>query len=116
VLFTDEARFRRDGIVNIHIQHQWAGENSHGVIHSIHQQQFSINVWAGIVSDCSVGPQVLPHRLTGNHYRDFSLHDLPKLLEGVPLAGRAQMWYKYDGAPAHFSRTVRDVLNIMTYG
>jgi hypothetical protein len=38
-------------------------------------------------------------------------HDLPKLLEDVPLAVRARMWYMHDGAPAHFSRAVRDVLN-----
>jgi hypothetical protein len=68
-------------------------------------------VWAGIVGDCLVGPHVLPHRLTGTHYRDFLLHDLPKLLEDVPLAVRARMWYMHDGAPAHFSRAVRDVLN-----
>jgi hypothetical protein len=68
------------------------------------------------VGDCSVGPHVLPHRLTGNHYRDFLVHDLPKLLEDVPLAVRARMWYMHDGAPAHFSRAVRDVLNIMTDG
>jgi hypothetical protein len=64
----------------------------------------SINVWAGIVDD-------LPHRLTANHYRDALLHDLPKLLEGVPLAVRARIWYMHAGAPAHFSRAVRDVLN-----
>jgi hypothetical protein len=29
-----------------------------------HQQQYSINMWAGIVSDCSVGLHVLPHWLT----------------------------------------------------
>jgi hypothetical protein len=43
--------------------------------------QFNINVWTWIVGDCIVGPHVLPHRLTGNHYRDFLLHDLSKLLE-----------------------------------
>jgi hypothetical protein len=41
---------------------------------------------AGIVRDCLAGLHVLPHRLTGKHYRDFLLHDLPELLEGVPLA------------------------------
>jgi hypothetical protein len=51
------------------------------------------------------------HRLTGNHYRDFLLHDLPKLLGDVPLAVRALMLYMHDGAPAHFSRAVRDILN-----
>jgi hypothetical protein len=74
----------------------------------------TISSSGGIVADCFVGPNILPHRLTGNHYRDFLLRDLPKLLEDVPLAVRAQMWYIHDGAPAHFSRAVRDVLNIMT--
>jgi hypothetical protein len=48
---------------------------------------------------------------TGNHYRDLLLHDLLKLLECVPLAVRAPMWYMHVGAPAHFSRAVRDVLS-----
>jgi hypothetical protein len=52
-----------------------------------------------------------PHRLTGNHYRDFLLHDLPKLRIGVPLAFRARMWYMHDCVPAHFSRAVRDVFS-----
>jgi hypothetical protein len=42
-----------------------------------HQQQFNINVWAGIVDDCLVGPHILPPRLTRNHCQDFLLHDLP---------------------------------------
>jgi hypothetical protein len=58
VLFIDEARFGRDGIISIHNQHQWAEKNPHGVIHSSDQQQFSINVWAGIVGDWLVGPHV----------------------------------------------------------
>jgi hypothetical protein len=66
---------------------------------------------AGIVGDRLVGPHVLPHRLTGNHYRDFLSHDLPKLLEDVPLLVRARIWYVHCGAPAHFSRAVRDVRN-----
>jgi hypothetical protein len=50
------------------------------------------------------------------HYRDFLLHDLPKLLGDVPLAVRARMWYVYGGAPAQFSRAVRDVLNNTYHG
>jgi hypothetical protein len=33
------------------------------------------------------------------------------LLGGAPLAVRAQVWYMHDGAPAHLSRAVLDVLN-----
>jgi hypothetical protein len=79
-----------------------------------HQQQLRINVWPGIISDCLTGPHVLPHQLTGNHYRDFLLHDLPKLPEDVPLAVRTRLWYLHDDDPAHFSRAVQDVL-VNTY-
>jgi hypothetical protein len=53
----------------------------------------------------------LARRLTGNHRRDLPLHYLPKLLEGVPLAVRARVWYMHDGAPAHFSRVMHDVVS-----
>jgi hypothetical protein len=32
VLFMDEARFFRDGIISIHKPHQWGEENPHGII------------------------------------------------------------------------------------
>jgi hypothetical protein len=76
-----------------------------------HQQQFSINVRAGIVGNCLVGPHVLPHRLTGNNCRDLLLHDLAKLPEDAPVAVRARVWHMHDGGPANFSRAVRGVLS-----
>jgi hypothetical protein len=91
VLFTQQERFGKDGIINIHNQDQRPEENPHGVIDSRNKQQFRINVRAGIVNDCLVGPHVFPRRLTGNHYRDFLLHDLLKLLEDVPLARTSYM-------------------------
>jgi hypothetical protein len=42
---------------------------------------------------------------------DFLLHDLPKLLEDVPLAVRAQMWYVHNDALESFTRAMRDVLD-----
>jgi hypothetical protein len=45
------------------------------------------------------------------HNRDFLLHDLPKLLEDVPLTIKIRMWYMHGGAPAHSSRAVRNVLS-----
>jgi hypothetical protein len=37
-------------------------------------------------------------------------HDLPKLLEAVPEAVTALVWYMHDGAQGQFSRAVRGVL------
>jgi hypothetical protein len=83
VFFKDGTCFGRY-IINVHNQHHWAKENHYDVIHS--RQQLFSTVWAGIVVDCLVGSNVLPHQLTGNHYRDFLLHNLLKLLEDVLLA------------------------------
>jgi hypothetical protein len=52
---------------------------------------------------CHIGLQVTAAKI--------SSYDLPKLLEDVPLAVRARMWYKHDATPVHFCRSVRDVLN-----
>lgn len=51
VLFTDEASFNRDGIINFHNQHLWAEENPYGTIQSKHQHKFTVNVWASVVGD-----------------------------------------------------------------
>jgi hypothetical protein len=76
----------------------------------------TFNLWSGIVGYCLVGPHVVPHRLTGNPYRYFLSHELPKLLEDVPLAVRARMWYMHDGAPAHFRHPMRGVLSNTYHG
>jgi hypothetical protein len=59
-----------------------------------------------IIGDVLVGPHVLPQWLTGNSYRHFLENDLPTLLEDLPLAIRAHMWFMHDGASPHFSITV----------
>jgi hypothetical protein len=91
VLFSDEECFGRDGIINFHNHHNWTEDNPIGVLQSRNQQQFSINVLAGIVGDCLVGPHILPRRLTGDHCRDLLFSFLPDLPEDVPLADRERM-------------------------
>lgn len=36
---------------------------------------------------------------------------MPQLLEDIPLRARANLIFQQDGAPAHFSRPAREVLN-----
>lgn len=111
ILFTDEATFSRDGIVNIHNNHHWADENPHVIIQCRHQQRFSLNVWVGIVGDNLIGPYFLPPALNGENYRNFLEHELTALLDDVPLLIRNEMYFMHDGAPAHFSRIAREYLN-----
>lgn len=111
VLFTDEANFSRNAIRNFHNNHFWAEENPHTIVEVNHQEQFSVNVWAGIVDDYLIGPFFLPRRLNGENYRHFLENDLPVLLEDVPVLIRNRMWFMHDGAPAHFSVLARAYLD-----
>lgn len=111
VLFTDEANFSREAIINFHNNHVWAEENPHAIVEAHHQQQFSLNVWVGIIGDYLIGPHFLPPRLNGDTYSQFLQEELPVLLDGIPLDVRMAMWFMHDGAPAHFSIRARRYLN-----
>ncbi|XP_011864749.1 PREDICTED: uncharacterized protein LOC105560328 [Vollenhovia emeryi] len=107
VLWTDEADFTRDGIMNLHNLHVWSDQNPRATRISSYQHQFNVNVWAGIVGGSLIGPYVLPDRIGGAQYLQFLQDTLHTLLEDVPLNTRQHMWYQQDGAPAHFALPVR---------
>ncbi|GFX55227.1 uncharacterized protein TNCV_1156841 [Trichonephila clavipes] len=63
--------------------------------------------------DHLIGPYILPGYLTGPLYLIFLEQVLPKLLDRahVTAATRTSMWFQQDGAPAHFSISVRNHLD-----
>ena len=112
ILFTDEAGFTKNGMINLHNKHVWADENPHATIVSHHQHQFQpINIWAGIIGNCLVGSFVLPERLNGQLYLEFLKDAFVDLIEDLPLETRRDMYFMHDGAPPHFSVSVREHLN-----
>lgn len=111
VLFTDEAGFTREGVVNFHNNHIWLDENPSAIFEARFQDKFSINVWAGIIGNRLLGPYVMPQRLNGPAYLHFLQNTLPVLLEDLPYGLRLETFFMHDGAPAHFSVLVREYLN-----
>lgn len=111
ILYTDEANFSRTAIQNFHNNHFWAEENPHEILESRHQQQFSVNVWAGICGDYLIGPYFFDGRLNGQNYRQFLENELPVLMEDIPVLLRNRLWFMHDGAPAHFSALACEYLN-----
>uniref|UniRef100_V5GHS2 Transposable element Tc3 transposase n=3 Tax=Anoplophora glabripennis TaxID=217634 RepID=V5GHS2_ANOGL len=112
ILFTDEATFTRRGVFNWRNSHSWELENPHLPREQHFQHEFSINIWCGILSDNILGPFVLPRPLNGENYLNFLTNDLPLVLENIPLNLRQTFWFMHDGAPAHYSRPVREYLDI----
>ncbi|XP_066157166.1 uncharacterized protein [Euwallacea fornicatus] len=111
VLFTDEATFTRRGVINHRNKHAWDTENPHLTTERHFQHEFKINVWCRIIDNYFVGPYVLPPKLNGPLYLEFLQNELGNLLDDVPLNLRQVMFFMQDGAPAHFSRPVRDFLS-----
>lgn len=111
ILFTDEACFTRRGVTNFHNEHVYAYENPHAIRVKHFQHEFKINVWAGIIGNCIVGPVILPQRLTGEIYLQHLQNTLPDLLDDLPLELRRNMWFMHDGAPPHYTLNVRNYLN-----
>ncbi|GFW96021.1 transposase-like protein [Trichonephila clavipes] len=107
VLFTDEATFSLEGVMNFHNLHTWADENPHAIRPHGAQRKCSINAWAGIVGDYLLGPYILPERLNGSMYLTFLQEVLPEMLNDVPMPIRQRIRFQHDGAPAHFSIDVR---------
>ncbi|GFX14995.1 uncharacterized protein TNCV_4897631 [Trichonephila clavipes] len=113
VLFTDEASFSREGIFNTPNSHSWAAANPHVTRTRAAQDRFLVNVWAGILGDHLIEPYILPDRLTGPRYQIFLEQVLAELLDSahVTAATRTSMGFQQDGAPAHFSISVRNHLD-----
>lgn len=75
------------------------------------QQQFSVNVWTGIIGDYLVGTYLLSFQLDVWKYRIFLEEVLWELLDVVHVSVRRAMCFQINGAPAHFFRAIRDYLN-----
>ncbi|XP_074037280.1 histone-lysine N-methyltransferase SETMAR-like [Leptinotarsa decemlineata] len=83
---------------------------SHAIVETNNQEQFSLNVWLGVIGDDLIGPHFLSPQLNGEAYVQFLREVHPVLLEEVSLGVRRNMFLMHDGAPAHFSQVARQHL------
>ena len=71
-----------------------------------------MDVWCGLLGNKLIGHFVFDNNVTGNTYEVFLRNELPGLLEGIPLMRRSQLYFQHYGAPPHYTRHVREYLNI----
>lgn len=111
IIWTDESKFSREGIVNRKNCHYWASENPHLNRRAHFQVNFSFNVFCLIMDD-----RFLFHIFEGNLNSDRYLEILrgivTNFLDDLPL-NNLQNWYQMDGAPAHSTYAVHRQLTNM---
>jgi hypothetical protein len=111
ILFTDEAQFNREGVMNSRNYHLWAESNPYATRTRNFQKKLSVNVWAGIIGGLVVGPYFLPPRLNSSYYREFLETNLNDFFDEVPLGTRDNLYFQQDGCPAHSATIVTNFLN-----
>lgn len=111
ILFSDESMFTRIGIFNSHNEHWWAYRNPNLAREHSFQHRFSVNVWAGILNNCLIGPFFIEGRLTGLDYLNLLRRMLEDMTDRVPLANLRDLYFQHDGAPPHYHREVRAYLD-----
>lgn len=115
ILWTDESTFTRVGMFNIHNAHYWTEANPRVVRPDHFQTRFSVNVWAGILGNRILGPVFLD-RMNGDTYLRLLRTRVRRMLERIPLEEISGLHFQHDGAPPHFSISVREFLNRVWYG
>ncbi|GBP67789.1 hypothetical protein EVAR_53785_1 [Eumeta japonica] len=114
ILWTDESKFTKEGILNLHNLHHWSSkdENLQAKRQRSFQRRFSLNVWAGVIGDRIIGPHYLPDNLNGDNYLEFLQNVLPEMIAEVPIFNENRpIIFQNDGCPAHWRLIVREYLN-----
>lgn len=116
VCFTDESTFHLNGYVNRHNCRYWCEKNPNEYRQAHTQRPQKQNVWAGILGNEIIGPFFIDGNLNGSKYIIMLHNQIVPALRAS--AARQQihwedLWFQQDGAPAHWSRLVRDYLDLV---
>lgn len=112
IIWTDESKFTKEGVINRHNSHIWADENPFKIRTTNSQYKFCFNVFALLMTN-RVYFFIYDQNLNGERYVDILRNQVENFLENIPLAELSNLWYQLDGAPAHCTVEVDRELNQM---
>lgn len=112
IVWSDEAKFNREGVINRRNSHYWAVENPHFLRETSFQYTFSFNVIC-LVMNNRVCFHIYEQNLNSEEYLEILRTVVSDLLDELPLNLLQDCWYQMDGAPAHSSNDVDRELTSM---
>lgn len=106
IIFSDEAHFHLNGVVNKQNSRIWGDENPHAIQElPLHPQK--VTVWCAIWAGGIIGPYFFENcegaavTVDGNRYRAMLTNFFWQELDKIDLN---EMWFQQDGATCHTSR------------
>lgn len=112
VIWSDESKFNREGIVNRRNNHFWARENPHICRTTHFQDRYSFNVFCCLLND-TIMYEIYNENLNEQKYLELLRGPVTNFLRTLPPNIRQDCWYQMDGAPAHNTREVYGQLTEM---
>lgn len=112
IIWTDEAKFSRDGIINSRNNHFWSNQNPHLVRETNHQHKFSFNVFCLLMNN-KLSFCIYNENLSSEKYLDILNSTVSDFLDELPLNEIFSCWYQLDGAPAHCARIITEKLSLL---
>lgn len=118
IIFTDEAHFYLEGIVNSQNDRDWQPENPENIesasLHPLH-----LTAWVGLSAHGLIGPyyyemDVNGHQttvtVTAARYGEMITEWMEEDLFNMPGYSQETTWFQQDGAPVHRERGVMETL------
>lgn len=107
VLWSDEATFMTNGMMNRQNFRLWHDENPHWHIENKNQGAQKVTVWIGIMDTHLIGPYFFEENVNGANYLEMLQNFLLPVLTNIGVP----QFLQQDGAPPHFATVVKDWLN-----
>lgn len=112
IIWTDEAFISSEGIFNRHNNRYWSNINPHQTVARIQQGRFGFHVWVALYQNRVLNYNIFNENLNAQGYMQILEECVIMELDNMPLATRNLVYFQQDGAPAHNSHMVRQLLNV----
>lgn len=116
IIWTDEAKFSKNGIQNRHNSHFWASENPNVTRERNFQLSWSFNVYCAIKDNRILCIYFYDNNLTGANYLWLLNNVVTAALRHLPEQEVQNCFYQMDGAPPHNTHAVRTALEELFRG
>ena len=113
IIWTDEAKFMKNGLYNKHNSHFWSQENPHVVRETNFQESWKFNVFCAIKNDSVFCYHFYNENLNGERYVDLLSNVVMRVVSNMPEREANMAFYQMDGAPPHNTRIVGETLDQM---
>lgn len=111
IIWTDEAHITSEGIFNRNNNHFWSDINPHQNVARIFQGRFGFHVWVALRNNSVFAYHIYQGNLNANLYKRILEDNIIEQLDNMPLVESNRAFFQQDGAPAHNSHLIREVLN-----